>query len=149
DTRIRVPLQRRKRLRDFYGAQVVFHGLKSGSVFLRSVPAPFWIFAQQLHGYKTSSKNAGIMTRPQLAGGAVAVTIDNDARKVGGLARIVSVFDDVLQPQSVRLIFKFSLVAVDRRRDANLRHENAGVSDESASGEPCDGQPDARSARFL
>ena len=42
-------------LQDFYGAQVVFHALKSGSVFLGRIPVAFGILAHELHGQKATA----------------------------------------------------------------------------------------------
>lgn len=51
-------------LHDFYGAEVVFHGLKGGSVFLRGVPMAFGILAHQLNRQKAAADDAGVVIGP-------------------------------------------------------------------------------------
>ena len=99
-------------LHDFHRAEVFFHGLKGGGVFLRAVPPPFGIFLHKLDGEKAAADHAGIVVRPQPAGSAITIAIDDDARKIGRLSRVIAVLNDVLQPEAVGLIFQFALVSV-------------------------------------
>src|SRR5262249_50364341 len=104
-------------LHAFYGTEVFLHGLKGGGVLLCAVPMILGIFLHELDGEKAAADQAGIVVRPQPAGRAIAIAIDHDARKIRRFARVVTVFNDVLEAEAVRLIFEFALVAIYYRGD--------------------------------
>src|SRR6266403_1911506 len=89
------------------------------------------------------------MIGPEATGRALAIAFDDHPRKLWRFARVVAVFYDVLQSETVRLVFEFALMPVHDRSDANFRHEKACVADEGARGNSSDDESDPLASGFF
>lgn len=103
-----------RRSHNLHGAEVIFHGLKSGGVFLCSFPMGIGILAYKLHREEAATDDTGIVVRPQFASRAIAIAIDHDSSEIRRLARVVATLDYVLKAEAIRLIFQLTLMSVDR-----------------------------------
>src|SRR6516225_9257691 len=107
------------------------------------------IFLHKLNREETPTDQAGIVVGPQLTGAAVAIPVDDDARKIRRLPRVIAVLDYILESQPVSLIFQLPLVSVHHGQNSNLRQKQARVSNEPACGNARNYQPDPLCPRLL
>src|SRR5580704_1582622 len=97
--------QKRRQSHNLNGAEVVFHGLKGGGVSLCSFPVAIRILAHELHCEEAATDNAGIVVRPEFAGSAITIAIDDDSSKIRCFARVIAALDYVLKAEAICLIF--------------------------------------------
>ena len=96
---------KRRQSHNLNGAEVVFHGLKGGGVSLCSVPAAIRILASELRREEAATDDTGIVVRPEFAGSAITIAIDDDSSKIRCFARVVAALDYVLKAEAICLIF--------------------------------------------
>ena len=91
------------------------HGIECFCTYTSPLKVLIRVLLQQLDGQEAPAQDGGVVIGPELACCPVSIVLNNNLHESGRRARIVTVFNYVLQPQAVGLILQLPLMPVDNR----------------------------------